>query len=373
MNLIKQCEKLIFDSPLWLLVLFLFFVFFVKVGFWYIPNLELTHQISLNPFKNPFLDPNAHYLMSTWLSPFLGWVLGIKTWFKFFLLHLFFCFLFCITYLVTITIRFPKEQARISLISLIILPITGSIFYWIGPDALTALLMLFIFCFAKHLAITFLLSVLLGFQHFEQGIFAASALLMGVLLNDRFSIKNTYRTSFYALFFIGLIIGKILQTTLFNYLDLNLNAGRAFWLQNHYQNLISQFTFNFQFILWSALGLGWLLVIQYIDTTKNYLGFLVSFALLLLILPIVQDQTRVLSIILFPIFLNYCLFNVDFVKTISRTQCAFTFLLWLLIPWGWVFSGKVQVSVFPYSLINLFNKFLGWFSVPSYHDYWPFY
>jgi hypothetical protein len=232
--------------------------------------------------------------------------------------------------------------------------------------------MLLIFCSAKHSFICFILSFFLGLQHFEQGIFASTALLLGALINIKFSVKNIYETKFYTLFFLGLISGKVFQIILFNYLDLNLNSGRAFWLQTHYQSLISQFIFNFQFIIWSTLGLGWLLVIKYIDIVKNYWGFLISLALSLCLLPIVQDQTRVLSIILFPLFLNYCLLNIDFIKSISRAQCAFAFLLWLIIPWGWVFSGNVQVSVFPYSIINLFNKFFGWFSVPSYHDYWPF-
>jgi len=159
---------------------------------------------------------------------------------------------------------------------------------------------------------------------------------------------------------------------LFHYLELNLNSGRVFSLQNHYQRLMGQFVFNFQFILWSTIALGWLLVIRYIETTKNYWGFLISLLMLLIFLPIVGDQTRVLSIILFPIFLNYCLFNLDFLKSISRTQCANLFLLWLIIPWGWVFAGNVQVSVFPYTMMNLSNKYIGWFSVPADHDYWPF-
>ena len=372
MFLINKLEKFIFESPLWLFCLCLFLLIFFKIGFWYIPNLELSHQISLDPFRNPFEDPNAHYLMSTWLSPFLAWVFGIKTWFKFFLLHLFFCLVFSLVYVLTVTKRFQGEQARVSLICLIILPVSGTIFYWIGPDALTILLILLIFCFGKYLFICFSLSVLLGFQHFEQGVLGASALLLGILINNRFALKNSYTTKFYTLFFLGIITGKIFQTILFNYLEFNLNSGRAFWLQNHYISLMNQFIFNFQFILWSTIGLGWLLVIQYIEITKKYWGFLVSLLTLLFLLPIVQDQTRVLSIMLFPLFLNYCLFNSDFLKSVSRTQCASLFLLWLIIPWGWVFSGNIQVSVFPYTVMNLSNKFLGWFSVPSNHDYWPF-
>ena len=84
MNLLSNLERWIFKGPLWALCLSLFVIFFIKVGFWYIPNLELSHQIALDPLKNPFSDPNAHYLMTTWLSPFLAWLMGIKTWFKFF-------------------------------------------------------------------------------------------------------------------------------------------------------------------------------------------------------------------------------------------------------------------------------------------------
>jgi hypothetical protein len=156
MFLINKLEKFIFESPLWLLCLCLFLLFFIKVGFWYIPNLELSYQISLNPFKNPFTDQNSHYLMSTWLSPFLAWAFGIKTWLNFFLFHCFFCLIFSLIYVLAVAMKFHGEQARIALICLVILPVYGSIYYWIGPDALTILLMLLIFCFAEQLPIYFL-------------------------------------------------------------------------------------------------------------------------------------------------------------------------------------------------------------------------
>lgn len=202
MYFIEKIEKFIFESPFWLLCATLFLLIFVKVGFWYIPNLELFYQISLNPFENPFQDPNSHYLMSTWLSPFLGWIFGVKTWFRFFMLHLFFAIIFAFVYAFTVSKKFQGERARISLICLFILPVSGGIYYWIGPDALTLLLMLLIFCFANNSLIYFLLSVLLGFQHFEQGIAATAALLLGVLINNRLAQRNNYSTKFYTLIFL---------------------------------------------------------------------------------------------------------------------------------------------------------------------------
>lgn len=373
MSIIKRLENFIFESPFWLFFLSLFLLTFLKVGFWYIPNLDLFYQISLDPFKNPFPDPNSHYLIFTWLSPFIGWMLGISTWFKFFLLHLFFAIAFSLIYALSVNIKFHGDQRRISLICLTILPVSGSIYYWIGPDALTILLMLLIFCFSRKISIYFLLSVLLGLQHFEQGFISMASLLLGAAINNRFAVKNNFPTRFYVLTLLGIILGKMIQTFLFSHFGLNLNSGRIFWLQQHYSVLTGQFVFNFQYILWSMIGLGWVLVIHYIGTVKNYQGFLISFLVLQFLAPVVQDQTRVLSIIMFPIFLNYFLFNYDFLRTVSRLQCSVVFFFWLLIPWGWVFSGKVQVSVLPYTTINLLNKFLGWFSVPAYRDYWPFY
>ena len=372
MNLLVKLEGWIFKSPLWALCLCLFIVFFIKTGFWYIPNLELSFQIAQNPFKNPFSDPNAHYLMTTWLSPYLAWLFGIKTWFRFFLFHFFICLLFSLIYLAVVFHRYTNEQARIALIALIIFPVMGSIYYWIGPDALTVLLILLIFCSSSKPWLAFGIAILLGMQHFEQGVLAATMLLLGAILNHASKNKNTFSIYFYIAFFLGVIAGKALQIEIFQALGIIINSGRAYVLEKHFTNIATQFALNFQFIVWSTMGLGWLVAFFYINLHPKAWGFYLNLLLPLFLLPLVADETRVLSIIYFPLVLNYFLLNPHFLNNISRTQASFVFLLWLILPWGWALSGAVEVSVFPYTVMNIAHKFLGWFDVPAYHDYWPF-
>ena len=83
MKLLDKIEYVIFQLPLWKLASLLIFVSFLKIGVWYIPNLELSQSIAQNPFINPFSEPDEHYLFYTWLSPFLAWVMNAKSGLQF--------------------------------------------------------------------------------------------------------------------------------------------------------------------------------------------------------------------------------------------------------------------------------------------------
>lgn len=72
----------------------------LKTGIWYIPNIGATLAIAVDPFTNPFQNPMAHYLMYSWLGPFLAWLLGITTKNTFVLFHLFFTFCFFFLFVV---------------------------------------------------------------------------------------------------------------------------------------------------------------------------------------------------------------------------------------------------------------------------------
>ena len=52
---------------------------FFKTGVWVIPNIEGSFVISRDLTRNPFSDPNAHYLMWSFLGPVLAHLLSIKT------------------------------------------------------------------------------------------------------------------------------------------------------------------------------------------------------------------------------------------------------------------------------------------------------
>jgi hypothetical protein len=89
-NILEHIDRFIFESKLSKLISWLILASFVKVGIWHIPNIYASYAIAQNPFINPFSDPEAHYLLWSWLGPFLAWCLAINSEALFFIFHLFF-------------------------------------------------------------------------------------------------------------------------------------------------------------------------------------------------------------------------------------------------------------------------------------------
>lgn len=84
MKLLLGIQHLIFQRPLWQLVFAMALLILLKVGIWYIPNIEMSLAIAQNPFVNPFGDPRDHYLLGNWASNFLAWLLHATKWLPFF-------------------------------------------------------------------------------------------------------------------------------------------------------------------------------------------------------------------------------------------------------------------------------------------------
>jgi len=370
--LLSRLESLILGSPTRLITL-LIFCAFIKIGIWYIPNLELSQALARYPFANPFTDPKAHYLFWNWLSPFIAYMLGLKTWLRFFLLHLSFAVFFIGLFLWHIYHYLPKADAQKSALLFFVLPVSGTAFFWVGPDALTLLLWVFAFISAKRIFLVLIVGWLLGMQHFEQSLCAALALLIGVTLSHSFKSASVVSRRFCVATLLGIIFGKITLIAIVASYEITVNAGRTVWLEEHFWVVLSQFGFHFQLIVWSTLGLGWLAILKYCDQGKSALALLIPLLGLILLVPFVQDQTRVLALVSFPLLFNFVLLNPRFLNTVSTTQASLFFLLWLILPWGWVFAGRTQGSVLSYDMVNLLHRLFGWFTVPEIRDYWPFY
>lgn len=112
-----------------------------------------------------------------------------------------------------------------------------------------------------------------------------------------------------------------------------MNGDRLSWLKEHLDLLLGSFFFHPHQIIWSVLGLGWLVALKYTDKGKQSLPFFITLASLMLLLLVSADQTRVLAIITFPLLLTCWLFNRNFLETFTNQQVAGLFLLWVLIPW----------------------------------------
>jgi hypothetical protein len=159
---------------------------------------------------------------------------------------------------------------------------------------------------------------------------------------------------------------------LFKYYSIEVNSGRWYWLSEHIRRHLHDFFFHFQYIIWSVLGSGWLVALRYADSGRRTIHFFIALAGLCLVSLIVADETRVLAIITFPLIAACWLFNQGFLTRISRSEISLLFVVWIIVPWGWVWYGVPQWSVFPYDITFLLHRLFGWFNVPVDPASWPF-
>src|SRR5208282_2158334 len=148
--------------------------------------------------------------------------------------------------------------------------------------------------------------------------------------------------------------------------------GRMYLLKEIYRTCIGFFYYHFQYILWSVLGVGWIAVAKFAERLKVAAPFLVALAGLLLLVPLVGDQTRVLAIVSFPLVAAYLLLNPDFLWSLNGHFVAWMFGLWLLVPWPWILGPEPRVSVFPYDIVYVLHHLFGWFDAPTNRSLWGF-
>ncbi len=372
MKILTKIEILIFESSVQKLILLVFAITFFKTGVWYIPNLAMPLAIAQNPFANPFSDPHAHVLLWSWLGPFMAWAIGAKSLWAFFLLHFAFSLAFSLLFIKIVFSRFSDQTARSSLILFCALPVSATAYFWVGTDSITLFLMLLSLAYPRYALVTFMVGIGLGMQHFEQGFFAAGGLLFAGFLNRKYDDSLRYSVKFPIFLILGVLVGKLILIGLFKHYSIDVNSGRIYWLQEHFHFLLDQFVFHIHQIVWAVLGLGWLAALKYSDAGRKTRPFFMALFGLCLLLPIVEDQTRVLAIVTFPLIAVYWLFNDGFLQKISRNEIALIFLLWVMMPWSWIWGGTAQSSVFPHDIAYLLKMSFGVLNVPADPSLWPF-
>lgn len=370
--MLNKIERFIFESVTWKFILVIAFLTLFKTGIWVIPNLMASQLIAQNPFSNPFQDPNAHYLFWSWLGPYLAWLIGANETWEFFVFHLIFSFGFSILFTIIVFKKFPSDVARSSLVIFSVLPVSATAYFWVSSDSLTLFLMILVLAFPRYLALTFGLGVLLGMQHFEQSFFAAAGLLFAIFLSKRQNYALNYSVRFCLSLLIGVVAGKLLLFAIFDYYSIEVNSGRMHWLRNNIDHLLNQFFFHFHYVIWSFLGLGWLVALKFTDWGHKSVPFFITLGGLCLLLPVSGDQTRVLAIITFPLVTAYWLFNIDFLEKLTRKEISVLFTIWITVPWGWVWEGIPRWSAFPYDIVYGLNYFFGWLTIPQDYTIWPF-
>jgi hypothetical protein len=371
MAVIDTIERFVYCSRRSRLIAALLALSFFKTGVWYMPNFDGWKSMRLDPFHNPFINPDAHYLFWNWLGPFLAWRFRIHNEHSFFYFHLFFSIAFTASFIWFIFTNFEERAARTALILFVAIPASATAYFWIGMDSITLALIMFLLASRNHLFISLLLGVALGMQHAEQGFFAFAALLCALVLSRFVKSRIAFSIPWAVASLLGVLLGKFVLILIFHHYGIQVNSGRPYYLRQYGQMYASMFWYHFQYILWSVLGVGWIAVAKFAERGKTAIPFLVSLLGLMLMLPVIGDETRVLSIVTFPLLGAYLLLNQDFLLSLNGRFVSWIFGVWLIVPWPWAWGGRPLVSIFPYNIAYLLHQLFGWFSVPTDHSMWP--
>ncbi|MGQ0679928.1 MAG: hypothetical protein ACT4OM_09810 [Actinomycetota bacterium] len=365
-----RLEAFIFGSSLRKLAVVLLAAGILKSGIWYFPNQDAYRQIAVNPFMNPFAEADSHYLMWNWLGPFIAWLLGASGFWLFFALHFLFAAAFTALFLTITVKRLSDRNARVAMVLYFLLPVSATSFFWVGMDGLTLLLMMAIFAFPGRRLLALTGGILLGLQHFPQAAVALGLLLVALFLDRRRRGQLKVTLSWCVVALAGVVIGKLGLVLLFRSTGLEVATDRAYWVGELFPVLIDQFWKNFQLMIWSVLGLGWLVLVKSLDG-KRSLPFLLPFAGSLVLLFLVFDQTRVLAVVTFPLLLVFWLHNEELLGSIDNRSVGWLLMAWIFVPFIWVWGGIPQTSVIGYDVARLVGDLTGLVEVPT-DALWPF-
>lgn len=373
MERLRLFDKFLFQSRTLPFLVTLIGLLIVKVGVWPMPNTPSYRALAVNPFVNPFTDPSAHYLVWNWLGPFLAWWMGLESAGGFVTFHLVFAGLLVATFIAWAVRRFEARTARTAIALFCILPPLATALFWVGMDSLTLLLMLTMLISRRRLALAVPLGILLGMQHSEQGVAAFGTLLVATSIGRERARSLGYPPSFAALMLLAAIAGKAILYLVFRHYGIAVNSGRLYWLTQNLPDILTYFAMKTQLIVWSILGVGWLVAIKFMRRDRAALWTLAApLAMVVALAALVADETRVCAVVVFPTLFVFLLSDGDFLAALADDLPPLV-LVWLLVPFVWAWGGVPLWSVFPHDVAYTLNAAFGLFDAPPAPlTLWPF-
>ena len=351
-KMLSSFERIIFSISPKRLYVTLWLIQLVKTGVWFFPYIG---QNVSYPFDMPV---HAGYRFTNWFAWFLAWCLNIKT--IPLLIGLFFIFALGFSWIVykLITRYLSDDSARVAIIIFFLLPVSGTVYYWLDFDAITLFLMALIIYRMDSWHVALFSGIVLGLNHFQQSMVAFGALLFAMILARELFKKQALCV------LLGVLLGKLGLMLLFHFRHIEISYDRFYWMLRHLPRLFYEFLYSIHPILWSVLGLAWIVAIIYAEQGRKTLPFFLTLLGLIGIVPFIEDETRVIAIISFPLLTVFWLKNEQFLKKLPKQLMALLCLIWVFLPWAWVWQSGVRSSMFPYDVVFVLHKTFGWFTVP---------
>jgi hypothetical protein len=338
----------VLDTPRWKFLAAIFGVMLLKTGITVATGPTLV--MAVDPFTNHY-KPWEQYQFWTWLGPFLAHQIGATTALTYTLFYLAFSILFTVLVVRWLFRALDENVARVAVLVFVLLPISALPYYWVFTDSFTLFLMAAALYVPRSRLGQLVIGIALGMQHFELASIAMAATLFALAWTARRGGRLAYDWRWAATLLVGAIAGKVVLLLVFSHLGIDVNSGRLWYVLKLWLQMMRRFAYSWHFIVFSMFAVGWLVVIPFIKRkSPESEPFGVAALGLILLLPISQDPTRIYAIVTFPLVAVFILRNSEFLARIGREMIGLLVVLWLLVPWMFVWQGKPLVTALPYDL-----------------------
>lgn len=332
--------RFVFEIPFWLFCAATAAIVVVRNGVGVFPALSLELSIASALPDLPSLPVAQQYFFSSLTGLILARLLGISSAESFFALHLVVIIITAAAAIAVVYRRDGDERARLLMLAIACSSVPMVLLGWIGSyDPFTVLAILIVTIADSHI-VTFVGAILLGFTHFEQGLFVVAIVL---ILNShrKFSWVRTP-----TVLIGGLMLGK---AVLMAYLvSKGLGRGRL-----DYASITGLYTFlkffvrQFPVLLGSWFGAFWVwmtvaalsVVNRWTELGRWFLATALAATASLLAL----DETRVFALISLPLIVHVGMDAKELMAPQSRRAAAvLASCIALILPPVFVWEGAVH-------------------------------
>jgi len=371
---VSALQRAVFDSPRWAFLAVMAGITLVKTGLWFFPNTWLVVDIAVDPFRDPFPPEYlGHDAMWTWLVALVAHVLQATTVPGYVLLNAAFAAGFVAVVVWSMFARLPERLARTGTIVFAMLPASWLGFYGIGPDGLTLLLVAVALVGAARWWLVVPSGVLLGMQHAELALVGAFAVILSDIAARRWGGgPSRIDWRFGVRLAASVIVGRLLLMGIFAITGIGMPGNRLDWIEAYGGVLAVRAYLGWPWLLWSVLGIAWLVAALDLRRGKPSLSLLLPLAALVLLTPMVYDQTRVLAIAVLPLAYRCWLSDRGFLRSIGPRNATRLVVVWAVVPTIFVLGAEPFGSVLPYSLALLSHWLTGSPPIPADLGMWPF-
>jgi hypothetical protein len=322
-------------------------------GMWTIPN-GVSYQISKNPFINSYAQiPDGQINYDSLVVPLIAYASGLnRSLFTFTCLNFAFIVAAIIFLLRGIRRIWGVDFAKITILSLVLSPLSAILLTWIGSyDSMTFLLQSVLFL-TKNWGAVLVLGMLGGFNHLPIMLISGTSFIFfrGTFLRPN-RIKGTL-----LFYWIGLCAGYAALKYYHYHYHLNLTYDRIgrtlFLLTREIQLFLTNWLaamFSLYNVLWIAVL--FILFFLYRKNPRAFWCFIVGNCIFVLLSATTLDTTRVFALLSWPMLI----WGLLAVFSESRSQgpgcylqtriflCA-VLIAGLIIPRFWVWEGEIHFS-----------------------------